>query len=145
MSNTQGNPNTKPQTLNPNTKTIGDDIGPGISSQEKLQDLQKKLRNAESDRKAYADEVAANIKKQRTKIDNLKKENYALKEYIAKINDNVLSRTQTNMNRNINMEQVAEEYKRKIAEESEKLDKMERNIKIFDKQIVTQKGAIGGV
>jgi chromosome segregation ATPase len=110
-----------------------------------LQDLQKKLRNAESDRKAYADEVAANIKKQRTKIDNLKKENYALKEYIAKINDNVLSRTQTNMNRNVNMEQVAEDYKRKIAEETDKLDKMERNIKIFDKQIVSQKGAIGGV
>jgi hypothetical protein len=43
------------------------------------------------------------------------------------------------------MEQVAEEYKRKIAEETDKLDKMERNIKIFDKQIVSQKGAIGGV
>ena len=121
------------------------EVGNQISAQEKLQDLQKKLRNAESDRKAYADEVAANIKKQRTKIDNLKKENYALKEYIAKINDNVLSRTQTNMNRNVNMEQVAEEFKKKIGEETEKLDKIERNIKIFDKQIVTQKGAIGGV
>lgn len=49
------------------------------------------------------------------------------------------------MNRNVNMEQVADDYKKKIEEESEKLDKIERNIKIFDKQIVTQKGAIGGV
>lgn len=43
------------------------------------------------------------------------------------------------------MEQVADDYKKRIGEESEKLDKIERNIKIFDKQIVTQKGAIGGV
>lgn len=45
--------------------------------------LQKKLMNAENDRKAYASEVAANINKQHTKIDNLRKENYALKECIV--------------------------------------------------------------
>ena len=40
---------------------------------------------------------------------------------------------------------MAEEYKRKINEETDKLKKMEQNILIFDKQIVSQKGAIGGV
>lgn len=40
----------------------------------------------ESDRKAYAEETVANIKKQRGIIDKLKNENYALKDLIAKMN-----------------------------------------------------------
>ena len=64
------------------TAQQGEEMEKGLSPQEQLQDQQKKLRNAESDRKAYSDEIAANIKKQRTKIDNLKKENYALKEFV---------------------------------------------------------------
>lgn len=41
----------------------------------------------ESDRKAYAEETVANIKKQRTIIDKLKNENTALKDLIAKLNN----------------------------------------------------------
>jgi hypothetical protein len=37
---------------------------------EELQDLQKKFRNAESDRRAYAQESTANIQKQRFEDDN---------------------------------------------------------------------------
>lgn len=47
---------------------------------------QKKFRNLESDRKAYAEETVANIKKQRGIIDKLKNENYILKDLIAKMN-----------------------------------------------------------
>lgn len=36
-----------------------------VEPQEEFQDLQKQFRNAESDRRAYAEETTANIKKQR--------------------------------------------------------------------------------
>ncbi len=35
------------------------------------QDMQKKFRNTEYDRKAYADETTANIKRQRYEIENI--------------------------------------------------------------------------
>ena len=44
---------------------------------------QKNLANAEADRKAFAGETQANIKKQHTKIDNYRNESRGLREQIV--------------------------------------------------------------
>ncbi len=53
---------------------------------EELEEYQRKFRNLESDRKAYAEETVALIKKQRGIIDKLKNENQQLKDIISKMN-----------------------------------------------------------
>jgi len=44
---------------------------------------QKNLANAEADRKAFAGETQANIKKQHTKIDNYRNETRGIREQIV--------------------------------------------------------------
>lgn len=50
---------------------------------EELEEYQRKFRNLESDRKAYAEETVALIKKQRGIVDKLKNENQQLKDIIV--------------------------------------------------------------
>ena len=54
-----------------------------MKPEEELRRLQKDLANAEADRKCFAGETEANITKQHTKIDNLKLENYKLRDYVV--------------------------------------------------------------
>ena len=51
--------------------------------QAKLFEQKKKFKNLESDKKAYIEETVKVIKKQKTTIDKLKKENEALKDLIV--------------------------------------------------------------
>lgn len=57
---------------------------------EELEEYQRKFRNLESDRKAYAEETVALIKKQRGIIDKLKNENQQLKDIIVSMNESLL-------------------------------------------------------
>ena len=52
-----------------------------------IRKTQKDLANAEADRKCFARENEAYITKQHTKIDNLKLENYNLRDFIVKLTD----------------------------------------------------------
>ena len=103
--------------------------------------INKKLRNAEADRKAYAEETVAIIKKQRTKLEFLQQENSVLKENLTQ----GLDKKFLSLNRQVpqpvtatledNSEETNERYSRCIVEEEKKLRKIQNNIKIFEKQI----------
>ena len=103
--------------------------------------INKKLRNAEADRKAYAEETVAVIKKQRTKLEFLQRENSALKETLTQgLDKKLLLMNGTNMKKESKRMQETEEeecrrFEKLIAEEEKKLSKIQSNIKIFEKQI----------
>lgn len=101
--------------------------------------MNKKLRNAEADRKAYAEETVAVIKKQRTRLEFLQRENSVLKETLTQGLDKKfllmggVSSTQLKMCSN--EDKLDEKYSKLIVEEEKKLKKIQSNIKIFEKQI----------
>jgi hypothetical protein len=111
--------------------------------------MNKKLRNAEADRKAYAEETVAIIKKQRTQLEFLQRENSVLKETLTQGLDKkfllmggnggggsgggvgVKGKGQFDMDE----DKLDEKYFKLINEEEKKLKKIQSNIKIFEKQI----------
>ena len=102
--------------------------------------MNKKLRNAEADRKAYAEETVAIIKKQRTQLEFLQRENSVLKETLTQGLDKkflLMGGTPTNQNQQFQNEEekLDEKYFKLINEEEKKLKKIQKNIKIFEKQI----------
>jgi hypothetical protein len=100
--------------------------------------MNKKLRNAEADRKAYAEETVAVIKKQRTKLEFLQRENSVLKETLTQGLDRKflmmggVSAPQLMFRED---EKLDEKYSKLIIEEEKKLKKIQSNIQIFEKQI----------
>ena len=51
-----------------------------------MAEYQRKFRNLEADRKAYAEETLTIVKKQIAIVEKLKEENTSLKDLIAKLN-----------------------------------------------------------
>lgn len=107
------------------------------------------MRDAEADRKAYAEETVAIIKKQRTRLEFLRRENTALKENLTQGLDKQYfggdrSRTPTAVQRVSSAKHSLsrpESFKngdglrKSIQDEEKKLKKIMNNIKIFEKQI----------
>jgi len=124
---------------------MSENIQPRYDSNGQLQDIQKKLKHSESDRKAYAEETIANIKKQRMVIENLKNENMALKETIARINDQQTQLTQNLAQKNASFDSMRAEYEIAIENENQKIREYERNIEAFRERIKGQKKTLGGV
>jgi chromosome segregation ATPase len=116
-----------------------------LNPQEEAKDLLKKFRNAESDRKAYAEDAKANFQKQRNLIDKLKSENNVLKEYIGKMNTQQVAMTQTVTSKNANVEFLVEDYKGRIEGQKEKIGEIETHIIAFQQKIVDHKESLGGV
>ncbi len=119
------------------------------NSQVKIQKylcLQKKIQNAEADRKAFAEETIAVVKKQRTKVDFLKQESKALKDRLASLFEKNFMKNDFLANKKeIDQKSLIEKYKKELEEENAKLKTINTNIKIFKKQIINQKRNIGGV
>ena len=61
------------------------------------------------------------------------------------MNDDVLAKTHTYMDKNMSSQQIGQKYRNMIKMEKDKLKKINGDIKIIEDQIVTQKRAIGGV
>lgn len=101
--------------------------------------MNKKLRNAEADRKAYAEETVAVIKKQRTRLEFLQRENSVLKETLTQGLDKkflLMGGASANQLKTAGHEEkLDEKYSKLIVEEEKKLKKIQANIKIFEKQI----------
>lgn len=65
--------------------------------QEKLFEQKRKYKNLESDKKTYIDESVKVIKKQKTTIEKLKKQNEALKDLIVKLCLYIVKNEQINL------------------------------------------------
>lgn len=102
-----------------------------MTIQDQLLEQQKKFRNLESDRKAYAEETVANIKKQRGIIDKLKNENYILKDLIAKMNSQKLQLNQTAYSKGPNIDTLIDDLKVAINEEKKKQEEIDGYIAKF--------------
>ncbi|CAD8088840.1 unnamed protein product [Paramecium primaurelia] len=115
-----------------------------VSAQEQLLEQQKKFRNLESDRKAYAEETVANIKKQRGIIDKLKNENYILKDLIAKMNSQKLQLNQTTYSKGPNIDTIIDDLKVAINEEKKVQEEIDTHVADFQKKIIEKRHALGG-
>jgi len=56
-----------------------------MSTDEEFVELQKKMRNAEQDNKAYSQETQSQLKKQKAIIDKLELDNQLLKEELVNL------------------------------------------------------------
>ena len=110
---------------------------------QRMQLLEQKnhLRSAQADRQAFVEESQAIVKKQRSKIDFLVREGFALK-------DGVLSNFQKNFVRSLNhslgfQSDAVTRLHSDIAREESRLSDVEAQIRLFDKQIQVKKKEIG--
>jgi len=78
-------------------------------------------------------------------IDNLKNENIALRETIAKINDQQTQLTQNLAAKNASFDTMRAEYEMSIENEQMKIREYDRNIEAFRERIKSQKKNLGGV
>ena len=111
--------------------------------------INKKLRDAEADRKAYAEETVAIIKKQRTRLEFLRRENTVLKENLTQGLDKqyfggeeepekIKPKRASTAGHKVTRPESSiggERLRKMIQEEEKKLKKIVNNIKIFEKQI----------
>ena len=66
-------------------RDISSDSSNKITAREKYVNLQKNIQNAEADRNAFTEETIAVMKKQKTKLEFLRKENSVLKNKINEL------------------------------------------------------------
>ncbi|KAL4455785.1 hypothetical protein ABPG74_003195 [Tetrahymena malaccensis] len=110
---------------------------------EELEEYQRKFRNLESDRKAYAEETVALIKKQRGIVDKLKNENQQLKDIISKMNAQKIQQSNT-MYGKPSSDSLVEELKQKIEVERRQQMEIEKHVVDFQKKIIEKRSNIGG-
>ncbi|EGR27781.1 hypothetical protein IMG5_189050, partial [Ichthyophthirius multifiliis] len=110
---------------------------------EELEEYQRKFRNLESDRKAYAEETVALIKKQRGIIDKLKNENQQLKDIISKMNSQKLQ-SNTMYAKSSGGDNLIEELKQNIEQEKRNQTEIDKHIADFQKKIIEKKQNVGG-
>lgn len=114
--------------------------------QAELAQLQKEYRNMEINRRAYADESQALLRKQQTNIDKLRKDNEALKNEIAVIlrgSSRPLSTTQQEFIQALTDQ--GDKYAASIEFERSNIQTMEEQIQIMRAKSLHQRRAMGGV
>eukprot|EP00742_Colponemidia_sp_Colp-10_P000533 GILJ01000580.1.p1 GENE.GILJ01000580.1~~GILJ01000580.1.p1 ORF type:complete len:574 (-),score=156.25 GILJ01000580.1:1098-2819(-) len=120
--------------------------GTHATMENELQDLHRKYRMIEGDRKAYSDDSQTTIRKQRNTIEKLKKDNELLKEELAvESRAGKIASTLTATSQLAKLQDLGESYARKIDSEKMKVDDLDKNIKIMQQKILEQKQKMGGV
>ena len=118
----------------------------GDQRQQELLLLQREYRNMELNRRAYAEESQAVLRKQQTTIDKLRTDNEAMKNEIAMImratNRPVSSLQQEAV---LKLQEQAEKYQNAIEFEKKNTETTEEQIYIMKQKILHQRKAMGGV
>lgn len=110
--------------------------------QEIIAELQRKIRFSSNDIKTYTEDVQGKIKKQRSQINKLKKDNQGLKEELSNMQK---SREPRPMTRVSSIIDTPEAFQEKIDIESKKLKELDANIKIIQEKLFKQREQIGGI
>jgi chromosome segregation ATPase len=114
--------------------------------QQELGQLQKEYRNMEVNRRAYADESQALLRKQQANIDKLRKDNETLKNDIAVIlrgSSRPMSTTQQEFIQALTDQ--GDKYATSIEFERANIQTMEEQIQIMRAKTLQQRRAMGGV
>lgn len=113
---------------------------------EATKDLQRKYNAMEKDRKSYSDESQAVIRKQRTTMDKLKKDNETLKEELALETKQAMASNSSAAAAEIaKLQDQADTYTRKIEMEKRRIEELDKQIELMEKNILTQRKKMGGV
>lgn len=114
--------------------------------QTELMQLQREYRHMELNRRAYAEESQAVLRKQQATIDKLRKDNDAIKGDIAMImrssNRPMTSAQQENIQK---MHDLGDKYANAIDFERKNISIMEEQVAILKQKILHQRRAMGGV
>ena len=111
-----------------------------------LEDLHKKYRIIEGDRKAYSEEGQALLRKQRNTIDKLRGENDQLKSDLqlerkhAKLYDSVSAQAQISK-----LQDAGDMYTRKIEVEKRRIKELDKQMELMHKKIWEQRQKMGGI
>ena len=117
-----------------------------VENKENFVNLQKNIKNAEADRKAFAEETVALVSKQKTNIKFLKQENKALKDRLTIIFEkNFIKNDFIANKKDLEKKITIKKYKKDLNSETEKLKKLENDIRTFKKQIINRKKMRGGI
>lgn len=113
---------------------------------QELVELQKQYRHMELDRRAYAEESQALLRKQQNTIDKLRKDNDTIKGEIA-----ILMRSSSRPLSTLQQEAIhrlheqGDKYANAIEFERKSIDVMEDQINIMKQKVLNQRRAMGGV
>ena len=110
--------------------------------QELIAELQRKIRFVSNDIKTYTEDVQGKIKKQRTQISKIKKENQSLKDELLTIQK---SKEPRPMTRTASFLETPDSFQEKIEAEQKKLKELESSIKIIHEKLFKQREQIGGI
>jgi chromosome segregation ATPase len=111
-----------------------------------LKEMQRKSRMMDSERKQYSDESQNVIRKQRTTIDKLKRDNETLKEELALETKQAMQSNSSAAAAQIaKLQDQADTYTRKIEMEKRRIDELDKQIAIMQKNILEQRKKMGGV
>jgi chromosome segregation ATPase len=118
----------------------------GGDGSEPTRELQKKYSAMERDRKAYSDESRAVIRKQRTTMDKLRKDNDTLKEELAiETKQAMASNSSAAAAQIAKLQDQADTYTRKIEMEKRRIEELDKQIESMEKNILEQRKKMGGV
>jgi coiled-coil domain-containing protein 63/114 len=112
------------------------------SIQETIAELQRKIRFVSNDIKTYTEDVQGKIKKQRSQINKIKKDNQVLKEELINLQK---SKEPRPMTRTTSLLETPDVFQEKIDVETKKLKELENNIKIIQEKLFKQREQIGGI
>ena len=111
-----------------------------------LVELQKQYRHMELDRRAYAEESQALLRKQQSTIDKLRKDNDAIKSEIAILMRSSGRPLSTSQQEAIHrMHEQGDKYANAIEYERRNIEVMEDQINIMRQKVLNQRRAMGGV
>lgn len=114
--------------------------------QAELAQLQREYRHMELNRRAYAEESQAVLRKQQATIDKLRKDNDAIKADIAMIMRSSNRPMTTAQQENIQkMHDVGDKYANAIDFERKNISIMEEQVAIMKQKMLHQRRAMGGV
>jgi len=118
---------------------------PEAEEKEKLEDLQKRYRLMEGDRKSYSEESQNIIRKQRGTIEKLKSDNEGLNEELLLETKNAKFSGSASVSQQIaKLQDSVDMYTRKNDLEKRKIEEVDKQISRFQKDILSQRQKMKG-
>lgn len=115
------------------------------SVEAELEELQRRYRMMESDRKAYADEVQNVVRKQKSQIEKLKRENAQLKQDMQlKSRASVGPDGASSSSRVSRLQDATDQVTRSIESEKKRADELENRTRTLREGILQERRDMGG-
>eukprot|EP00297_Palpitomonas_bilix_P000891 CAMPEP_0113874464 /NCGR_PEP_ID=MMETSP0780_2-20120614/4349_1 /TAXON_ID=652834 /ORGANISM="Palpitomonas bilix" /LENGTH=551 /DNA_ID=CAMNT_0000860241 /DNA_START=138 /DNA_END=1793 /DNA_ORIENTATION=+ /assembly_acc=CAM_ASM_000599 len=119
---------------------------PSDGSNGKAEELQKKLRRAESDKKAYQDESNNTLRQQKLAITSLREENERLKEDLSmETKQSLVGSAIAGTEGLSRLQDQADSFTQKVEYEKKKIEDMEKELRDIQKKTLEQRQKMGGV